>query len=71
MGCTIMCSETGGNKYFKKYNSNGIIFFENNNIDMMENLFEKLRENIKDKKEENEKENIAIFEENFTSILFK
>lgn len=65
---TILCSETGGNKYFKKYNSEKINFFESENIDSLVFQFEKLYSNLKELKENNSNE--KIYFENFTLDIF-
>lgn len=36
IGKTIILSETGGNKHFKKYLNSGMFFFENNNLGSLE-----------------------------------
>lgn len=65
---TILCSETGGNKYFKKYNSEKINFFESENIDDLVLQFEKLYPKLKKLKENNSNE--KIYFENFTVDIF-
>ena len=65
---TILCSETGGNKYFKKYNSEKINFFESENINNLVVQFEKIYPKLKKLKENNSNE--KIYFENFTVDIF-
>lgn len=44
---TILCSYTGGNKFFEKYNSKNILYFKKENINEMFEKFEFYLENIK------------------------
>ena len=65
---TILCSETGGNKYFKKFNSEKIKFFEPENIESIVFEVEKLFPKLKMLKEN--KVNEEIYFKNFTIHSF-
>ncbi|MGL5780690.1 glycosyltransferase family 4 protein [Cetobacterium sp.] len=70
-GTTIICSETGGNKYFKQFNSLEIVYFERENI---KSFIEIVEANLNRFKEvdyiKNRKENRKIYNENFTIEKF-
>lgn len=70
-GTTIICSETGGNKYFKRFNSQEIIYFEKENKN---NFIRVVEQNLNRFEEENyiknRKENRKIYENNFTVDIF-
>lgn len=68
LNCNILCSNTGGNKYFKKYNSDKIIYFEKENITDMINKFEYFYKNLKSIKSQNT--NREIFLKDFTVEKF-
>lgn len=61
---TILCSYTGGNKYFEKYKSNKIKFFEGENTDDLIKKIDELYPLLKKLKKE--EDNLKIFKENFT-----
>lgn len=63
-----MCSYTGGNKYFERYNSSKILYFSSENIDEMIKKFEDLYPKIKDIKDN--KENEVLFNNNFSIEKF-
>lgn len=69
LGKTICLTNTGGNKYFKRFNSNGLIFYEYDNIEEIGNiildLYNKKNECIK-----GGRSNTKIFSDNFTSKKF-
>lgn len=68
LNCNILCSNTGGNKYFKKYESDKIIYFEKENITDMVNKFEYFYKNLKNIKSQNT--NREIFLKDFTVEKF-
>lgn len=68
LNCNILCSNTGGNKYFKKYESDKIIYFEKENITDMVNKFEYFYKNLKNIKSQNI--NREIFLKDFTVEKF-
>lgn len=61
---TILCSDTGGNKFFKKYKSNKIFYFKDNNINDAINNFKYIYSNKE--KIELSQDNKKIFENYFT-----
>lgn len=61
---TILCSYTGGNKYFEKYKSNKIRFFERENTNDLIKKIDELYPLLKKLKKE--EDNLKIFKENFT-----
>ena len=63
-----MISNTGGNKYFKKFNSKGITYFTN--IDEAITNLNKLIKYDKGKLKEDGIENQRIYNENFTCEIF-
>ena len=65
---TILCSYTGGNKFFEKYRSNKIVFFEKENVENLVEKFEKIFSDLEKLKENGE--NFKIFKENFTIETF-
>ncbi|WP_177161857.1 glycosyltransferase family 4 protein [uncultured Fusobacterium sp.] len=65
---TILCSYTGGNKYFEKYSSQKIKFFERENIDDLIKKFDEFYPILKILKEK--EDNLKIFKENFTIDKF-
>lgn len=66
MNSSILCSYTGGNKFFKKYNSRNIIFFSN--FEEMVFSFKKYYEENKIDLKNNK--NKTIFKENFSMERF-
>lgn len=70
-GATIICSESGGNKYFKKFNSQEIIYFERENKNDLIKAIQVNLEKFSDLNYvKNRKENRKIYEENFTIEKF-
>lgn len=70
-GTTIICSETGGNKYFKQFDSPEIIYFEKENkIDLIKVVQDNLKKFSDLNYIKNRKENRRIYEENFTIEKF-
>lgn len=76
LNCNILCSNTGGNKYFKKYNSEGITYFDNENIDDMIKKFDYIYENLEKIKKNNINEKIYLkdftvekFGENYLKVM--
>jgi glycosyltransferase involved in cell wall biosynthesis len=69
LGKPIMLSYTGGNKYFKKFLSKGLMYFKNGDIDDMTSVF---RKNINNFSSWNEYGGInqKIFSTNFTANIF-
>lgn len=64
MGTPILCSDTGGNKFFKKFNSEDIIYFENENLLDLELKYQEYifkRSKIRNKF----LKNAEIFDQNF------
>lgn len=68
LGVPLMISNTGGNKYFKKFNSKGITYFTN--IDEAITNLNKLIKYDKGKLKEDGIENQRIYNENFTCEIF-
>ena len=68
LNCNILCSNTGGNKYFKKYESDKIIYFEKENTADMVNKFEYFYKDLKNIKSQNT--NREIFLKDFTVKKF-
>lgn len=69
LGKTICLTNTGGNKYFKRFNSDGLIFYEYNNVEEIGNIILNLY-NKKCECKKGGRSNIKIFDENFTSKKF-
>lgn len=65
---TILCSDTGGNKFFKKYNSEKIIYFSSENIDNVIDKFDSIYSKLKDLKKK--EDNYKIYKEDFTLEKF-
>lgn len=68
LGIPVLISQTGGNKYFNKFQSKGIKYFNNK-----EQAIEKIKKIVNMDKEELKKigkSNEKIFEENFTCEIF-
>ena len=66
-GKTILATNTGGNKYFKKLKSKGIYYYDYGDIDTAIKLIKNIKKtNLK----ELEKNNKKIFNENFTIDIF-
>lgn len=65
---TILCSDTGGNKFFKKYKSDKIFYFKSENINDMLKKFEDIYMNKE--KIELSKDNEKLFEKYFTVNCF-
>lgn len=76
LNCNILCSYTGGNKYFEKYGSIGINYFKNENISDMVGKFDLIYKNINTIKERNINEEIFLkdftiekFGENYLKVM--
>lgn len=71
MGTPVLLSETGGNKYFKKYDKNGLFYFEKYNLNQALEKFDMAYKLWKNKKLflKGEK-NYKIFEKDFTVNTF-
>ena len=67
LGKVIVLSNTGGNKYLKKFNSNGLLYFEKEDKEKAIKQIEKVMNNreLIDKND-----NRSIFENNFTISNF-
>jgi glycosyltransferase involved in cell wall biosynthesis len=68
LGKLILLSETGGNKYFKKFEENGLYYFDTQKkaIRTIENIMR-----FNDSKiQELEQRNLVIYSENFTMMTF-
>lgn len=71
MGTPVLLSETGGNKYFKKYDENGLFYFEKYNLNQALEKFDMAYKLWKNKKLSLEGEkNYKIFEKDFTVNTF-
>lgn len=71
MGTPVLLSNTGGNRYFKKYNENGLFYFEKYNLEESLNQFDKIYSLWKNKKLSLEGEkNYKIFNRDFTVNTF-
>ena len=66
LGKNILLTETGGNKYFKKFNSDGLFYYDYENVNQAIDIIKKL---INSNVRSNNK-NRKIFEENFTIEKF-
>lgn len=69
LGKTICLTSTGGNNYFKKFNSDGLIFYEYDDVEKISNIILELY-NKKNECIEGGKSNNKIFKANFTSEKF-
>ncbi len=67
IGKTVLMTETGGNKYFKKYEDSGIFYYDRDNIDEALERFSTIYYSDNDKLGEKNKK---IFDENFTIEIF-
>ena len=67
IGKTVLATNTGGNKYFKKFKNSGIFYYEYDNTDEAVTLVEKL---INEDLAKLDKANKKIMEENFTIGIF-
>ena len=66
LGKNILLTETGGNKYFKKFNSDGLFYYDYENVNQAIDIIKKLiNSNIR-----SNNKNRKIFEENFTIEKF-
>lgn len=71
MGTPVLLSNTGGNRYFKKYKESGLYYFEKENLDEALSEFDKIYTKWKENKlEEDIEKNEKIFRENFTVDIF-
>lgn len=67
MGTPILLTNTGGNRYFKKYEDNGLFYFDKDKLDEMIKKFDKIYKLWKDKKLiEYGQKNSEIFNKDFT-----
>lgn len=67
IGKTVLATNTGGNKYFKKFANSGIFYYEYNNIGEAVNIIEELMKKDLIKLDESNKK---IMDENFTISIF-
>ena len=71
MGTPVLLSETGGNKYFKRYDENGLFYFEKYNLKEALKEFDEAYNLWKDKKLSlNGDKNYKIFKKDFTVDTF-
>ena len=67
IGKTVLLTNTGGNKYFKRFESDGLIFYDyGDEITAVEKIGDIINKDL----QENEKINKKIFEENFSIDIF-
>lgn len=64
----VLISKTGGNKYFQKFNSKSINFFEPNNVDDLVDKILSIKNNVNIS--EAKSQNKEIYENNFTPQIF-
>lgn len=77
LGKSVLLSYTGGNKYFERYNLNGLMYFEKCNITDMIDVFEKNYKNVQlwdsygslNKKMFEDNFNINMFSDNYANII--
>lgn len=71
MGTPVLLSETGGNKYFKRYNENGLFYFERYNLEEALKEFHEAYNLWKDRKLSLDGDkNYKIFKKDFTVNIF-
>ncbi|MGL5594713.1 MAG: glycosyltransferase family 4 protein [Cetobacterium sp.] len=71
MGAPVLLSETGGNKYFKIYDENGLFYFEKYNLEEALEKFDEAYDLWKDRKLSLEGDkNYRIFKKDFTVNTF-
>ena len=71
MGTPVLLSETGGNKYFKRYSENGLFYFEKYNLKEALKEFDEAYNLWKDRKLSLDGDkNYKIFKKNFTVNIF-
>ena len=63
LGKVIVLSNTGGNKYFKKFNSNGLLYFDKED---KEKAIEQIEKVMNNRELIDKNDNRSIFENNFT-----
>lgn len=68
LGKIVLASNTGGNKYFKKFSESGIYLYDNKADEMM--LFEKIYRMTENEKIEKEQRNKYIYKQNFSLSVF-
>lgn len=68
MGKIVLATNTGGNKYFKRFDKRGIFYYEN--LDEAINIILKISNLTAEKKKELEKCNLDIYNANFTMKIF-
>lgn len=67
IGKTVLVTNTGGNKYFKKFKDSGIFYYDYHNTEEAVNIIEKLmNKNLKKLDEANKK----VMNQNFTISIF-
>lgn len=68
IGQVVLATNTGGNKYFKKFENIGIIFYESveNAVENIENMKGMTSEELENIRQRNKK----IYEDNFTNKIF-
>lgn len=71
MGTPVLLSETGGNKYFKRYSENGLFYFEKYNLEEALKEFDEAYNLWKDRKLSLDGDkNYKIFKKDFTVNIF-
>lgn len=68
LGIPVIMSNTGGNKYFKKFNSDSLMLYEN--FTQAENFIENIMQMPLKEREKLGLKNKLIFEQNFTTDIF-
>lgn len=70
LGKIVIASNTGGNKYFKKYNCNGILSYDKDNINEAIKKILSIKKLDKYQIENMEKKNKELFDKEFTIEVF-
>lgn len=71
MGTPVLLTETGGNRYFKKYSENGMFYFQKNYLDQAMIEFDKAYKLWKNKELKTYgNKNLEIFKKDFTLKVF-
>ena len=70
IGKPIILTNTGGNKYFKKFKESGLFFYDYGDINGAANIIKKLSKSSKGDISKYGEANKKIFEENFTIEIF-
>lgn len=68
LGKVVLCSDTGGNKYFKKYDKKGIFYYKNKHEAIEQLIY--LSELSVEVRNNYGKLNMTLFDENFTTEHF-